>query len=63
MEGEYFYLDGCFATSSSQLPYSKPFKNICCADVFAFLLLFALLKASFQRLLAIKKPALFVRAL
>jgi hypothetical protein len=30
---------------------------------FAFLLLFALVKASFQRLLAIKKPALFVRAL
>jgi hypothetical protein len=63
MEGEYFYLDGCFATSSSHWSYSKPFKNISFADVFAFLLLFALLKASFQRLLAIKKPALFVRAL
>jgi hypothetical protein len=55
-------LDGCFATSSSQLPYSKPFKNICCADVFAFLHLSAKSSELVSRLCT-KKPALFVRAL
>jgi hypothetical protein len=46
----------------SQLPYSKPFKNICCADVFAFLHLSAKSSKLVSRLRT-KKPALFVRAL
>jgi hypothetical protein len=49
-------------TSSSQLPYSKPFKNISCADVFAFLHLSAKSSELVSRLCT-KKPALFVRAL
>jgi hypothetical protein len=55
-------LDGCFATSSSQLPNSKPFKNISFADVFAFLHLSAKSSELVSRLCT-KKPALFVRAL
>ena len=48
--------------SSSQLSYSKPFKNIGKADVFAFLHLSAKSSELVSRLCT-KKPALFVRAL
>jgi hypothetical protein len=48
--------------SSSQLPNSKPLKNICYADVFAFLYLSAKSSELVSRLCT-KKPALFVRAL
>ncbi len=36
MEGEYFYLDGCFATSSSHWSYSKPCAAVPAAWLFCF---------------------------
>jgi hypothetical protein len=48
--------------SSSQLPYSKPFKNISFTDVFAFSCSSAKSSKLVSRLRT-KKPALFVRAL